>query len=100
MALPCCTMAVAALMVSRVPTFSLKRVRVPREWALGFLLVLAALAALVTTEPWATMLIVGLAYIASIPLSIKAFMRLRRAAEELRAAGRGELLEIERESNA
>jgi len=87
--------AVGALMVSRVPTFSLKRVQVPREWALGFLLLLAALAALVTTEPWATMLIVGLAYIGSIPLSMKAFMRLRRAAEELRAAGRGELLEFE-----
>jgi len=88
--------AVGTLMVSRVPTFSLKRVQVPREWALGFLLVLAALAALVTTEPWATMLIVGLVYIASIPWSIRAFLGLRRAAEELRAAGRGELLELEK----
>jgi CDP-diacylglycerol---serine O-phosphatidyltransferase len=89
--------AVAALMVSRVPTFSLKRVHVPREWALGFFLLIVALAALATTEPWATMLIVGLVYIGSIPWSIKAFLRLRRAAEELRAAGRGELLELERE---
>jgi CDP-diacylglycerol--serine O-phosphatidyltransferase len=87
--------AVAALMVSRVPTFSLKRVHVPREWALGVLLGIGALAALVTTEPWATMLIVGLVYLGSIPWSIKAFLRLRRAAEELRAAGRGELLELE-----
>jgi CDP-diacylglycerol--serine O-phosphatidyltransferase len=87
--------AVAALMVSRVPTFSLKRVHVPREWALGVLLMIGALAALVTTEPWATMLIVGLVYLGSIPWSVKAFLRLRRAAEELRAAGRGELLELE-----
>ena len=43
------------------------------------------------------MLIVGLVYIGSIPWSIKAFLRLRRAAEELRAAGRGELLELDRE---
>jgi len=88
--------AVGALMVSRVPTFSLKRVHVPREWALGFMLAIVALAALVTTEPWATMLIVGLVYLGSIPWSVKAFVRLRRAAEELRAAGRGELLELEK----
>ncbi len=88
--------AVAGLMVSRVPTFSLKRVHVPREWALAFLLVIGAFAALATTEPWATLLIVGLVYIASIPLSVRAFMRLRNAAEELRAAGRGELIELEK----
>lgn len=87
--------AVAVLMVSRVPTFSLKRVQVPRDWALGFFLLIVALAALATTEPWAMFLIVGLVYIGSIPWSIKAFLRLRRAAEELRAAGRSELLEIE-----
>jgi hypothetical protein len=39
---------------------------------------------------------IGFIYIASIPLSIRAFTRLRQAAEELRAAGRGEVLEIER----
>jgi CDP-diacylglycerol--serine O-phosphatidyltransferase len=88
--------AVAILMVSRVPTFSLKRAHVPREWALAFLLIIGGFAALATTEPWATLLIVDLVYIASIPWSIRAFMRLRNAAEELRAAGRGELLEIEK----
>src|SRR6266852_3254145 len=51
--------AVAVLMVSRVPTFSLKRVQVPRDWALGFFLLIVALAALATTEPWAMFLIVG-----------------------------------------
>ena len=88
--------ATAALMVSRVPTFSAKRIKVPREWALALLLVIGCLAALATTEPWATLLVIGFIYIASIPLSIRAFTRLRQAAEELRAAGRGEVLEIER----
>jgi hypothetical protein len=69
---------------------------VPREWALALLLVIGGLAALATTEPWATLLVIGFIYIASIPLSIRAFTRLRQAAEELRAAGRGEVLEIER----
>jgi CDP-diacylglycerol--serine O-phosphatidyltransferase len=88
--------ATAALMVSRVPTFSLKRIHIPRDWALAFLLMVGVLAALATTEPWATLLLVGVVYIGSLPFSIKAYRRLQQAAEELRAAGRGELLELEK----
>ncbi len=79
---------VAALMVSRVPTFSLKRLRVPREWVLPFLLLLAAGAAFLTTEPWATLLCVGLVYIGSMPVSIRLYYRQRRAAEEQRTTAR------------
>jgi CDP-diacylglycerol--serine O-phosphatidyltransferase len=75
---------VAALMVSRVPTFSLKRLRVPREWILPVLLVVGAAAAFLTTEPWATLLCVGVIYIGSIPVSIYSYHRLRRAAEGAR----------------
>lgn len=81
--------AVAALMVSRVPTFSFKRFRVPGHWVLPMLLVIGALAAFVTTEPWATLLIIGALYLGSFPVSIRSFRRLRRAAEELRAGGTG-----------
>ena len=76
--------SVAALMVSRVPTFSFKRFRVPGEWVLPMLLMVGALAAFLTTEPWGTLLVVGGLYIGSIPLSIRSYRRLRRAAEELR----------------
>ncbi len=87
--------AVAALMVSRVPTFSMKRFRIPREWVLPLFLLIGAMAALATTEPWATVLVVGVIYVGSFPFSIRAFIRLRRAAEELRASGRGEIVDIE-----
>ena len=87
--------AVGTLMVSRVPTFSMKRFHVPREWVLAMLLIIAGLAALATTEPWATLLLIGLLYIGSIPLSIRAYNKLRRAAHEMRAANRGELVELE-----
>jgi CDP-diacylglycerol--serine O-phosphatidyltransferase len=87
---------VAALMVSRVPTFSMKRFHVPREWVLGILLAIGGLAALATTEPWATLLLIGLIYLGSIPLSIRAYNKLRRAADVMRAASRGELVELER----
>ncbi len=81
---------VAALMVSRVPTFSFKRFRVPGEWVLPMLLVIGALAAFLTTEPWGTLLLIGALYVGSIPLSIYSYRKLREAAEELRAGGRGE----------
>jgi len=87
--------AVGALMVSRVPTFSMKRFHVPREWVLALLLIIAGLAALATTEPWAMLLILGIIYIGSIPLSVRAYNKLRRAADEMRAASRGELVELE-----
>jgi CDP-diacylglycerol--serine O-phosphatidyltransferase len=87
--------AVGALMVSRVPTFSMKRFHLPREWVLPVFLIIGGLAALATTEPWATLLIIGIIYIGSFPMSIRAYNRLHRAADEMRAANRGELVELE-----
>jgi CDP-diacylglycerol---serine O-phosphatidyltransferase len=79
---------VAALMVSRVPTFSLKRFRVPKELVLPTLLAIGLAAAFLTTEPWATLLVVGAVYLASFPVSIWQYLRLRRAADELRGVPR------------
>jgi CDP-diacylglycerol---serine O-phosphatidyltransferase len=76
---------VAALMVSRVPTYSFKRFRVRRDWVLPTLLAIGALAAFVTTEPWATLSMMGLLYLGSIPASYMAYRKLRRAAEGRRA---------------
>jgi CDP-diacylglycerol---serine O-phosphatidyltransferase len=76
---------VAALMVSRIPTFSFKRFRVPAEWVLPMLLVIGGLAAFLTTEPWGTLLVIGVLYLGSIPVSIRSYRKLREAAEELRA---------------
>jgi CDP-diacylglycerol--serine O-phosphatidyltransferase len=79
-------LAVAGLMVSRVPTFALKRFHVKSEWVLPTLLGVGALAAFLTTEPWATLLIVGVIYIGSFPFSIRYFRRLKRTADEMRSA--------------
>jgi CDP-diacylglycerol---serine O-phosphatidyltransferase len=85
---------VAALMISRVPTFSFKRFRVPGEWVLPMLLGIGALAAFLTTEPWGTLLVIGGLYLGSIPLSIRSYRKLREAAEELRAGMLREETEI------
>jgi CDP-diacylglycerol---serine O-phosphatidyltransferase len=76
---------VAALMVSRVPTYSFKRFRLPAEWWPPMLLVIGGLVAFLTTEPWATLLALEGLYLASIPLSIRSYGRLRDAAEAIRA---------------
>jgi CDP-diacylglycerol---serine O-phosphatidyltransferase len=78
---------VAALMVSPVPTVSIKRFRVPKAWVLPTLLAFGRAAAVLTTAPWATLLVVGGVYVASIPIGIVQFSRLRRRAE-LRGATR------------
>ena len=71
---------VAALMVSPVATYSFKRIGVKRAWVLPTLLVIGGLAAFVTTEPWVTLAMLTLLYLASIPFSHFAYRRLRRAA--------------------
>lgn len=72
--------AVAALMVSRVPTFSMKRFRIPHHYVLPVMLGIAVVAAFLTTAPWPTLSAVGVLYIASIPLTVRSFNRLRREA--------------------
>ena len=91
---------VAGLMVSRVPTFSFKRFRVPGHWVLPVLLIVGALAAFLTTEPWGTLLAVGALYIASIPLSIRSYRRLKRIAEELRVSAAEPAADIEADVHA
>ncbi len=77
---------VALLMVSKVPTVSLKRIRVPHHLVVPSLLGVGLLAAFVTTVPWLTLTVVGIAYVGSIPLTIRAYDRARRAAEARRNA--------------
>ena len=71
-------LAVAGLAVSRIPTFSFKRLKISQALVLPTMVVVAVLTALAMAEPWATLLIVLLAYIASIPLAVSAHRRLQQ----------------------
>ena len=66
---------VSGLMISRIPTFSTKRLSVANRWLLpvfmGILLVVAGLA----TEPWLTLLVTGICYLTSIPFTWMAARR-------------------------
>lgn len=70
---------VAALTVSRLPTFAFKKLKV-RHWMVAPVLAIAgALFAGLASEPWLTLVGLGVIYLASIPLSIRAVRRHVRA---------------------
>ena len=71
---------IAVLMVSKVPTVSLKRIRIPHRLVVPTLLGIGVLAAAGTTAPWPTLTAIGIVYVGSIPLTIRAYFRLKRAA--------------------
>jgi CDP-diacylglycerol--serine O-phosphatidyltransferase len=72
---------IALLMISKVPTVSLKRIRVPHHMVIPTLLAFGVATAFLTTEPWLTLTAVGIVYVGSIPLTIRSYYRLKHAAE-------------------
>jgi CDP-diacylglycerol--serine O-phosphatidyltransferase len=71
--------AIALLMASRVPHFSGKSIgRVPREYVAVVLIALAASLLTVVYYPLQALIALSLAYLASIPFSVRRFQRLRR----------------------
>jgi CDP-diacylglycerol---serine O-phosphatidyltransferase len=76
---------IALLMVSKVPTVSLKRIRIPHDLVVPTLLAFGVATAFLTTEPWLTLTAVGIVYVGSIPLTIRSYFRLRRTAEARKA---------------
>jgi CDP-diacylglycerol---serine O-phosphatidyltransferase len=71
---------VAVLMISRVPTVSLKPIRIPHHFVMPTLLGIGLLTAFFTTAPWPTLIVIGAVYLASIPLTVRASYRMRNEA--------------------
>jgi CDP-diacylglycerol--serine O-phosphatidyltransferase len=78
---------VAALMVSRIPTFSMKRFHVPHHYFVPIMLGVAIAGAFMFTAPWPTLAVVGIAYAGSIPFTMRSYNRLRREFEAAAPAG-------------
>jgi len=77
--------AVGALMVSRLPTFSFKKGRVPRHLVLPALLGAALAMGLIATKPWVAISLAGVVYVALIPFAFRSHRRM--AAEAAIQAG-------------
>jgi CDP-diacylglycerol---serine O-phosphatidyltransferase len=77
---------VACMMVSRVPTFSVKRVRVRPDLVLPTLLGCGLVIAAFAAEPWLTLSVLGLLYLLALPAGVVVARRMRLQEEAQRAA--------------
>jgi len=65
------------LMVSRVPTFSLKKVKVPQRLVLPIMLLAVLTASAVYSHPWLSLSMIGFVYLGLIPFSVRSFRRVK-----------------------
>jgi CDP-diacylglycerol--serine O-phosphatidyltransferase len=73
---------VAGLMVSRIPTYAAKKLKVAHRWVLPTMVLVVVLAASVVSAPWLTMSAAGVLYLASIPFSVRSYRLLEKKSEE------------------
>lgn len=71
----------AMLMVSSLATFSAASLRIRRRIRFEAVAVLVVIAAALVSAPWPTLAVTALAYLATIPFSMRAYRRVRRLAE-------------------
>jgi CDP-diacylglycerol--serine O-phosphatidyltransferase len=78
------TLAIALLMVSRLPVFSGKKAgaRVPRELVLPVFVVVVLFFALLVSYPWEVLTVGTLLYLASLPIGALSYRRLAREASQ------------------
>jgi CDP-diacylglycerol--serine O-phosphatidyltransferase len=74
-------LAIALLMVSRIPTWSGKKVgaRVPREYVMATFVLVVLFAALLISYPWEVLSIGSLLYLSAIPVAYMHYRNLERA---------------------
>jgi len=64
------------LLACRIPTPSIKRVRIPRQWMVPFLLLVLLTIAFLVSVFWRTLCVIGVLYYLSIPVCAFVFFRL------------------------
>jgi CDP-diacylglycerol--serine O-phosphatidyltransferase len=72
------TALVALLMVSNVATYGWGSLRLRRGIRFGALVVIALVGGALVSAPWPTLSIIAIGYLVSIPLSVRAYERIRR----------------------
>ena len=73
--------AVGALLVSSVPTYSFKKLKISRNWIMPTMLIVAGIAACSVTAPWLTLSVVMALYLSSFFFSIRTQNRFKLADE-------------------
>ncbi len=70
---------IAVLMASRIPTFAAKNVRIKTELIVPVMVTAALYVAMLLIEPWFTIVLSSVVYIAAIPLSVSHYRKLQRS---------------------
>ena len=79
------TVLAAFLLVSRIPVYSGKKLRVPRDRVMPLILAVALVLLLLFCYPWQTLSAGVIAYLMFLPLSVRAYGR-RTQVEEAKLA--------------
>ncbi len=64
-------LVLAGMLVSTIPTYSFKKLKIERRWILPTMLITAGIAVFLINAPWMTLSVIGVVYIASIPFSVR-----------------------------
>lgn len=72
------TIFIAGMMVSRIPTFSTKAIKLPPKFAMPAMVFFAVIIAALVHAPWPTLTIAALFYLAAIPFAIRSFQKLQK----------------------
>ena len=73
---------VGALMVSRIPTWSTKQLKLPAKMAMPMLAFAALVMAALIQAPWPTLTVMGIFYMAHIPFAVRHFRKLQKLNED------------------
>ena len=73
----------AGFMVSRIPTYSFKRLKVPYGYVLPVLAGVGLVVTALATNPWLTLSIIAGVYLATIPFAILTYRRLEAEAARI-----------------
>ncbi len=69
---------VSFLMVSRIPTFSTKKLKVPTCLLVPMMLIVALFSSFIITMPWVTLGVMTLIYAVSIPVGVWVFLKEKK----------------------
>lgn len=69
---------ISALMISRIPTLSIKKLRVSVDMAVPFMVVCALFVAMLIVEPWLTLIVISLGYYLTIPITTLQYLVAKR----------------------
>jgi CDP-diacylglycerol--serine O-phosphatidyltransferase len=81
------TIVICGLMIAPIPTYSFKRICVPKNLVTVSLAGVALLAAALITEPWLTLSALIVAFSASIPFAVLSFKKRQKEDERSHSSG-------------